>query len=112
MNANESKQAGGCLDRAQTPRLWWSPTPLLVRGVFLHIYSPQPTLPLGAPSGLALPKVSVQTASSTLPSTTESILVFLLHEAPLPLLTAAAFPTPLSKALTQMGVSRATPILG
>ena len=102
----------GCLDRARTPRLRWSPTLLLVRGVFLPIYSPQPTLPLQAPSGLALPKVSVQTASSTLPSTTESILVFLLHEARLPLLTAAAFPTPPSKALNQMGVSRATPILG
>lgn len=40
---------------------------------------PPPPLPLLAPSELGLPKVSIQTASSTLSPTAESILVFLQH---------------------------------
>ena len=69
-----------------------APAVFLAGGVSPLSVPPQPPLPLLVPSELGLPKVSIQTASSTLSSTTESILVFLQHATRLPLLTAAAFP--------------------
>lgn len=49
MNADESKQASEWVPGQSTnARLWWSPTLLLARGVFLPVYTPQPTLPPGS----------------------------------------------------------------
>ena len=116
MNADERQQAGECVGAWTEHEHPGSGGPQRCprSEAFSHPSVPQLTLPLQAPSGPALPKVSIHTASSTLPSTTEPILVFLLHEAGLPLLTAAAFPLrlPPSEALNQMGVSKAAPILG
>lgn len=71
---------------------------------------PQPPLPLLAPSELGLPKVSIQTTSSTLSPTAESILVFLQHTTRPPSGHSCCFPILSSEALNQMGVSRAAPI--
>ena len=89
----ESKQASAWVPgQSMNTQALGGPSTAPSQRRFLTGLYPSPFFLSGLPQGRLSPKVSVQTASSTLPSTAESILVFLLHEADLPLLTAAAFP--------------------